>query len=129
MRQHDRRGTTTRRRPTTLPIKQHRTGCWSITGGDPVTSRSETASRRRDGHTARYPALEAWRKRVGDTASSRWTLDNLWRAAIAEVEASENHNHPEREQRCQCEAIAPAESFADFPEALDDDDEDASLPF
>lgn len=54
----------------------------------------------------RYPALEAWRKRVGGTPSSRWTLDNLWRAAMIEVEASESRNHPEREQQLQREAMA-----------------------
>jgi hypothetical protein len=27
------------------------------------------------------------RKRVGDTPPSRWAFDNLWRAAMAEVDA------------------------------------------
>ncbi len=54
----------------------------------------------------RYPALALWRKRVGDTPSSRWTYDNLWRAAMAEVEASENRNYPKREQQLQREAMA-----------------------
>ena len=54
----------------------------------------------------RYPALAVWQKRVGDTPSSRWTYDNLWRAAMAEMEASETCNHPEREQQLQREAIA-----------------------
>ena len=51
-------------------------------------------------------ALAVWQKRVGDTPSSRWTYDNLWRAAIAEVEASENRNHLEQEQQLQREAMA-----------------------
>ncbi len=54
----------------------------------------------------RYPAAVAWRKRVGDTPSSRWTFDNLWRAAMAEVEASENKDNTQREQQYQREAIA-----------------------
>ena len=52
-----------------------------------------------------YPALAAWRKRFG-TLSRHRTYDNLWRAAMAEMEASENRNHPEREQQLQREAMA-----------------------
>ncbi len=75
-----------------------------------TTSRFDRGARHRDdrrraGNTV-YPALGAWWKRVGDTPPSRWTLDNLWRAAMAEVEASENRKHPERERLLQREAIA-----------------------
>ena len=72
-----------------------------------MISRSEMTDRRRRDRTAsRYPALAGWRKRVGDSPSSRWTPDNLWRAAMAEVEARDNKDNPEREQRLQREAIA-----------------------
>lgn len=72
-----------------------------------MISRSEMTDRRRRDRTAsRYPALAGWRKRVGDTPSSRWTPDNLWRAAMAEAEAQDNKDNPEREQKYQREAIA-----------------------
>ena len=54
----------------------------------------------------RYPALVAWRKRVGDTPSSRWAFDNLWRAAMAEIDASAAKDNSHREQQYQREAIA-----------------------
>ena len=53
----------------------------------------------------RYPALVAWRKRVG-TPSSRWAFDNLWRAAMAEIDASDSKDNTQREQQYQREAIA-----------------------
>ncbi len=53
-----------------------------------------------------YPALAAWRRRDGNKPESQWTYDDLWRAAMAEVEAIENRNHPEREQQLQREAMA-----------------------
>ena len=55
---------------------------------------------------ARYPALVAWRKRVGNTPSSRWAFDNLWRAAMAEIDASDSKDNTQREQQYQREAIA-----------------------
>ena len=55
---------------------------------------------------ARSPALAAWQKCVGDTPPSRWTYDDLWRAAMAEMEASENKDNPEHERHFQREAIA-----------------------
>ena len=54
----------------------------------------------------RYPALMAWRKRVGNTPSSRWAFDNLWRAAMAEIDASDSKDNTQREQQYQREAIA-----------------------
>ncbi len=54
----------------------------------------------------RYPALVAWRKRVGDTSPSRWAFDNLWRAAMPEVDASATKDNRQREQQYQREAIA-----------------------
>ena len=72
-----------------------------------MISRSEMTDRRRCDRTAsRYPALAGWRKRVGDTPSSRWTLDSLWRAAMAEVDARDNKDNTQREQQYQREAIA-----------------------
>jgi len=53
-----------------------------------------------------YPALAAWRKRVGDTPPSRWAFDNLWRAAMAEIDARDSKDNTQREQQCQREAIA-----------------------
>ena len=67
------------------------------------SSRFDHGARHRD---ARYPALELWWKRVGDTPPSRWTLDALWRAAMAEFEARDNRDNPQREQQYQREAIA-----------------------
>ena len=56
--------------------------------------------------SSRYPALVAWRKCVGNTPSSRWAFDNLWRAAMAEIDARDNRDNPQREQEYQREAIA-----------------------
>ncbi|MCH7490755.1 MAG: hypothetical protein IID05_08665 [Gemmatimonadetes bacterium] len=53
-----------------------------------------------------YPALAAWRKRVGDTPPSRWAFDNLWRAAMAEIDASATKDNSHREQQYQREAMA-----------------------
>ena len=53
-----------------------------------------------------YPALTAWRKRVGDTPWSRWTFDDLWRAAMAEIDASDSKDDTQREQQYQREAMA-----------------------
>ena len=55
---------------------------------------------------AGYPALTAWRKRIGDTPPTRWTFDNLWRAAMAESEAKDSKDNAEREQHYQREAVA-----------------------
>ena len=52
-----------------------------------------------------YPALAAWRKRFG-TLSRHRTYDNLWRAAMAEAEASECRDNAQREQLYQREAIS-----------------------
>lgn len=53
-----------------------------------------------------YPALTAWQKRVGDTPTSRWTFDDLWRAAMAESDAKDSKDNAQREQQYQREAIA-----------------------
>ena len=110
MRQHDRHGATTRRCPPTFPIKQHRTGYWSITGGDPVTSRPETTERRHPvpkPTRSPYPALAAWRARNEHSRKfERWRYDNLWRAACTEAEAAECRDNPERERELQREAMA-----------------------
>ena len=56
---------------------------------------------------ARYPALELWWSRVGDTPPSWWTRDALWRAACCEAEAAEYaKDHPKRERESQRQAIA-----------------------
>ena len=55
---------------------------------------------------AGYPALTAWQKRVGDTPTSRWTFDDLWRAAMAESDARDSKDDTQREQQYQREAIA-----------------------
>ena len=52
-----------------------------------------------------YPALEAWRRRDGSKPVSEWTLDDLWRAAMAEYEAMQHRDNPSRERECQIEAI------------------------
>ena len=54
----------------------------------------------------RYPALVAWRKRVGNAPSSRWAFDDLWRAAMAEIDARDSKDNTQREPQYQREAIA-----------------------
>ena len=55
--------------------------------------------------TPPYPALAVWRRREADKPTSRWTYDDLWRAAMAEAEAAEQKN-PKREHALQREAVA-----------------------